>query len=160
MRSKQPSFSSRTHLLLRWAGWRRSRHVSTERWSKLLCRMNDPVPEKIQDFLSAFGGLKVWHPHKYAAWTLDYFCIDPERADKYFCIREDGLSDYEVKTDTQLYGIGSACRDYALLMMDEQGCVYAAVDNLLFYIAPSGHEAIESMCGGEEWRLLHENRAS
>jgi SUKH-3 immunity protein len=148
-------FSSPTISLLRRAGWREGRTISTAHWEALLKSAGNPVSPVIIGFLTEYGGLTVEHPHKKLPNQRDYFSINPSRAARLFAIDGDGLQDYNDWSGHQLCAIGTAARDNALLMMTSEGNVFSAVDDLLFWLGTTGVAAIELMCTGGDWRRIH-----
>ncbi|AUX26034.1 uncharacterized protein SOCEGT47_065870 [Sorangium cellulosum] len=153
-------FSPATEACLKRAGWRPGRSVRTDHWESLLRAANNPVHASVVDFLREFGGLRVVHPHHRVPGKQDYFHINPSIAAKEFPIREDGLYDDNERVGAPLCAIGTACRDYMLLIMDAAGKVYASMDDYLFLVGNSGFEALESLCTPHEWAEIPQLRES
>lgn len=114
----------------------------------MLKAAGNPVHPTVATFLREFGGLKVTHPHRGLRGAMDSFHISPSAAMKYFPIHDDSLYDCNDRVGKALCAIGTASRDYMILLMDEDGKVYAACDDLMFFVGNSGTEALEALCAG------------
>lgn len=144
----ESAFSTITRHCLYAAGWRKGRTIQTDHWESLLRSAGNPVHPAVIEFLREFGGLKVVHPDRFVQGEWDSFHLSPSVAMEHFPIDEDGLYDDNERVGTPLCAIGTAAGDRMLLEMAADGRVFAAVDDLMFFVGNSGAEAIEALCTG------------
>lgn len=140
------AFSMRTRHCLSAAGWREGRTTRTHHWESLLKSAGNPIHPAVLTFLREFGGLKVFHPHRVLPHKYDYFHLSPSAATKHFPIEEDGLEDANERVGKPLCAVGTASNDYLCLLMDADGKIYAATDDLLFLAGNTPIEALEALC--------------
>lgn len=140
------NFSSLARSCLRAAGWREGRSIRTDHWESLLRSAGNPIHPAVITFLRELGGLKVVHPHWGLPGEYDNFHLSPSAAMEHFAIEGDGLYDYNDRVGKLLCAIGTSSADRMLLMMDIDGIVYTAVDDLLFLVGNSDTEVLEALC--------------
>jgi hypothetical protein len=130
------------------AGWTRGRRIDIAPQLRQLEAEGYTVFEAVRDFLARFGGLRLTYPHFRVPEHDDSCHFDAAEA-------AGRVSKHTVQRYTETIGkpvcpIGAAFHDHMVLMMTEQGVVYAAFEGALVRIADSGVEAINSLCEGRD----------
>ena len=146
MNRMKHKFSALAHGWLYAAGWRPGRVVRTGHWESVLKSAGNPIHPAVLTFLREFGGLKVTHPHWGLPGEFDFFHLSPSAAMEHFPIEEDGLEDANDRVGKPLCAIGTASGDRMILLMDADGKIYTAVDDLLFLVGNTETEALEALC--------------
>jgi hypothetical protein len=144
-------FSPLTLGYLHRAGWDENYQADISVYQRLMQGEGCPLPKVVSDFLTHFGNLVISYPHSQIPNVEDIIHFDALKAattpkGKY-C---NDLVHYSERIDSNLYAIGEAYRGYLLLMMSTEGKVYAAYDELLFFVGASSNEAIEALCTGKK----------
>lgn len=153
---KMFSFSKETLQLLHKAGWDENRKdtIVSEYLKALECE-GFHVSEAVKEFLYYFGGLFIKHPHAKIKEKFDYFHFDVIKALK------SGdtswvLEEYSSRVGKELCIIGEAFRRSLILCMSPDRCVYAGIDEALFFVGNSGDSAIETLCHGYDLQEISE----
>jgi|SRR5215813_5271228 len=132
--------------LLLQAGWSEDRSIDTATFEKL-CKDNGmkffPV---VADFLRIFGNLRMVNPHAIPPAAEDWQ-FDVAAAVKYGA---NIAPYYGHRLGGDVCMIGQAQREYMLLMMNEQGQVYAGYDQLIWFVGDSGIDAINALSEGRK----------
>lgn len=133
---------------LKVAGWTENRKIDISRYENALQKEGYIINKVIRDFLISFGGLKIKHPHHGIQNKEEEFHLDPILAIS--GIYPEKIEEYNKRTGSILTVIGEASNRYLVLMMAEQGAVYAAYDDFLIFLGESGEEAIVTLCEGKQ----------
>lgn len=148
-------FSDLTLECLKKAGWSETYRADMREYEQLMEKSGCPLPVPVKGFLSRFGKLTIKHPHFRVKSTEDNFHFDAMFAAAapagHYC---DDLDQYSERVGVHLYAIGEASRGYLLLMMGDNGQVYAAYDQFMIFIAQTGEEAVEALCSGREFKEI------
>ncbi len=137
-----------TKKLLRESGWYEGRIFEIEGYKKKLKKLGCSLNEAAKEFLRSFGGLYVSHPNPRHPSSWSKFHFNAYKAAQEFSC--ELVKFYEHEFGIQLSVIGTDSNNYILLMMDENGKVYASMDNVLYSVGESGMEAIENICTGKK----------
>ena len=141
-------FSDRTLRCLRSAGWSVERRLDVGAQLEELRADGFSVSAAVEDFLARFGNLRLTYPHAKDPTVVDYAHFDAVRSAK--AVFPARLKDWESRTGERLTPIGESDREYMILLMGPSGAVYSAMDDLIYRLAPTGEEAISSLCEGRE----------
>lgn len=144
-------FSSRTHEVLREAGWFPGRHIDPAAWNSSFAETGLTMPSAVAAFLSEFGGLGLdltacGDPHPWCSCE-----IDPMVA---WRSEEPRFTKLSSLIGRNLFPVGEVNRGSALLGMDETSNLYlvnssiasfgrmlAALDNLICGVTPCAVKA-------------------
>lgn len=147
-------FSRITLDALRRAGWLGDRKIDTSVYTKALNEEGYLVPSLLTDFLHHYGGIYITHPDPKIPNATDDFHLDPLKAiENNF---HEGIEEYGKLIGTELCVFGEASDGYLVLMMAQDGRVFAGIDDLLYYVGESGVDAIEALCTGREFQKIGE----
>lgn len=146
-------FSTDTKFLLIKAGWQEGRKVDITRYKQVLIEEGFEIPNCVITLLQEFGGLRIVHPHAKVPGKTDDFIFE---IDKATCYHLGGLvkGNYSHRIGKKLCIIGEACDAHMLLVMSDDGEVFAGFDDFLCYVGASGDDAIESLCSGRNLREI------
>ncbi|MBS1567460.1 MAG: SUKH-3 domain-containing protein [Bacteroidetes bacterium] len=136
--------------LLKKAGWFEDRKVNRDEISETLRNEGYPVLERVVDFLAEFWGIVIYFENKRNGIKKDDISFDFEKA-THLEVPERINEDYSKRIGKELCLVGSAYRDYMVLIMSDDGCVYGGYDDFLCKIADTGPEAIEAIVFGYEF---------
>ncbi|MBO9702124.1 MAG: SUKH-3 domain-containing protein [Sporocytophaga sp.] len=133
-------------------GWTPERRLDKNVIIKMIEKENYDAFPKVVEFLQSFEGLSFKFLNKRSLKEDNFdFCFDrsielevPERLNE----------DYEPRIGKKLCLIGTAYRDYMVLMMAEDGFVYGGYDNFLVEIADSGIKAIEGIIKDYDFKRI------
>lgn len=108
--------------------------------------------------MQEFGGLDIKYPPTFEKYiiprpTKESLYINPIATDQSHYIDGGGLDDYEEFTKKKLCAIGTARTDDVLLLMDDEGKIYACDTTAVFY-AGKQEEIFEVFCGDKELIFL------
>ncbi|MDJ0340360.1 SUKH-3 domain-containing protein [Streptomyces sp. H10-C2] len=138
-------WSAETDRVLRMAGWRPGRSVSTEEWERVLHESDEDftIHEAARRFLTEFGGLEINQKGPGRTMHRSPFRLDPLVAKWDFELID--LQSEEV--GTYLYPLGDSSNGNFYLTMAANGAVYMGLDyvNLL---ADTADEALEKLIVG------------
>ncbi len=140
--------SSKTKKLLKKSGWYEGMVFETGGYEKKLLKLGLPLHEAAKNFLRSFGGLYISYPNPVDPSLWNRFHFNAYKAAK--GMHPKRLKSHEHQLGIQLSIIGTEAEDYILLMMDENGKVYADMDHVLYLVGESGIEAIENICQGKK----------
>lgn len=129
---------------LRAAGWTDDRRIDTDAIENTLERAGYLVHKSALDFLEQFGGLHIVYPHAKVSNMEDEMHFDPLVASRH--TQPGRIAAYGRFLKAQLCLLGEAARGYLVLLMDEDGRVYAAYDDYFALVSKSGVGAIEAFC--------------
>lgn len=149
------TFSETTNESLRHSGWTEGRSVDTTQYEQYLKAEGYPVHDTVREFLRQFGGLTMTYPHAKVPNKQDDLHLIPKRAGE-IVFPEKVTEYYSDRAGTPLCVIGTASRDYLVLMMDREGGVYAGFDEVFLRVGDSGADAIEALCSGRKLAELPE----
>lgn len=145
-------FTARTVGLLTQVGWSRSRNVDISTVTTCLRSEGYEVLEAVERFLAVFYGLTISYPYYKDPTVVDQTHFDAILAAQ--DVFPEHVASWEKRVSQSLCPIGEAFRGNMTLVMSETGVVYAGRDAELFRVGPSGEDAIEILCAGEELRSL------
>lgn len=129
--------------VLHKGSWFAGRSIAKETLNSTLVKTNQPILEKVVEFLESFYGLKFIFYNRQNG-IMDDFNFDVLRA--YELLSPGWMEDgYIPRIGKQACLIGTAYREHFVLLMDSEGIVYGACDDLLVKIANSGKAAIEAI---------------
>ncbi|MEV5254610.1 SUKH-3 domain-containing protein [Streptomyces werraensis] len=137
-------WSAETDRVLREAGWRPGRTVSTEEWENALKeRGGFEMHEAARRFLAEFGGLESTARGPGRTMARMGFSLDPTAAEW-----EDEIFDVlSEEAGTDLYPIGEADRRNSFLGIAPTGAVYIGRDSVVL-LAHTAEEALEKLIEG------------
>ncbi|MBP2326260.1 hypothetical protein JOF56_006645 [Kibdelosporangium banguiense] len=137
-------WSAETDKVLRDAGWRPGRKVSTVEWERTLADHGGfRIHPAAREFLAEFGGLEVGARGPGRTMAKLAFRLDPVAAEW-----DDEI--FEVLSDeagTYLFPIGEADRRNSYLGMAADGKVYIGMDTVSLFAADA-EEALEKLVEG------------
>lgn len=139
--------SQQTVESLNRSGWNPSRIIDTSGFEDSLRAAGFVVFDAAVNFLRQYGGLRIKYPHAKVIGMEDEMHFDPSIAVTH--IQSIAVDAYAKVIGKQLCPIGEAARGYLILLMDEDGQVYAAYDEFLAHVGTSGLEAIQALCSGK-----------
>ncbi len=122
-------FSTETERVLRSAGWRQGRLVSTARWRERFESHGLLMHEAADRFLSEFGGLSVEISGPGVTSAREPFEFDPALAYG----EEELFSEWTEKIDNSLFPIGELNHGQFFLAADEKSVVYLVSDRLAHF---------------------------
>jgi hypothetical protein len=134
---------------LQAAGWDPVRKIDVTKYEKALEVEGYPRVPAALDFLGSFGGLEIVHPNPRAKGSMKRIVLDPERAIAQFDF--GWAREYMDRLGQSLSAIGTAASGYLLLLMNEDGAVYAGFDDLLYFVGRDALEALDNLCCGREY---------
>lgn len=139
-------FSSRTHEILREAGWFPGRHIDTAAWNSSFAETGLTMPPAVAAFLGEFGGLGFDLTVSGGPRPWSSCEIDPMVA---WRSEEPTFTKWSRLIGRNLFPVGEVNRGSALLGMDETGNLYlvhssiasfgrmvGALDDLICGVAP------------------------
>lgn len=152
------NFSSEVLKQLKKAGWYEGRKKDISKYVSFLERNGNSVHQTVKNFLEEFGGLDVKYPTRFANNIIqrpsqESLYINPKSADQCHYIDGGGLDDYNEFIKKKLCAIGTARTGDTLLLMDDEGNIYACEDTAVFY-AGKQEELFEVFCGDKELKFL------
>lgn len=130
--------------ILERAGWYADRRVNTKLIIDSLEEEGYTYSDIIIEFLEQFWELKIIFENKRNHLNEDVINFSFEHA-SHLEVPERVNFNYSQRIDKKLCLIGSVYRDHMVLMMSEDGNVYAAYDNYLCFIAKDGYSALEAI---------------
>lgn len=136
--------------LLRQAGWSEDRSIDTSQYERLVKSRELEWFPVAAEFLCEFGDLYVVNPGAVHPVKEDWH-FDVARAVEY---GTNCAPYYGRRLGREVCPIGMASREYLILMMDEEGKVYAGYDESFWFVADSGIEAINVFSEGRKLRKL------
>jgi hypothetical protein len=143
-----PPYSPRALEVLKQAGWSAGRAFDASGYQRLLRSHRYPVFPAVAKFLGEFGALYFAHPAPGPSDVEDWH-FNAARAIRH--TTPDNVRVYGERAGTELCVIGEADREHLLLMMDEQGRVYAGYDQVFLHVGDSGEDALEGLCQGRKF---------
>ena len=93
--------------------------------------------------------MELVHPNPEAKGTTETIVLDPEQAVAQFDV--GWAKKYIDRLGEPLAAIGTASNGYLLLLMNDQGAVYAGLDDLLYCAGSNAFEALDNLCCGREY---------
>lgn len=144
--------SKQTAECLNRSGWDRSRVMDTSGFEASLRAAGFNVLDAAMSFLKEYGGLRIRYPHAKVIGLEDEMHLDPSIAATH--IQPVAVEAYSKILGKELCPVGEAARGYLVLLMDEEGQVYAAYDDFLARVGASGLGAIEVLCSGQDLETI------
>jgi hypothetical protein len=144
--------SARTAECLARSGWTSGTAINTEKYESCLKDGGFSVHKAALDFLKKYGGFRIHYPHARVEDMEDEMHFDPLITTRH--IHPDKVATYGKIIAKHLCPIGEAARGYLVLMMDENGEVYAGYDDFFAKVGTSGVDAIETLCSGKEMESI------
>lgn len=142
--------SKQTVECLNRAGWNPNRAIDTSEFEASLRAAGFVVSDAVLNFLKEYGGLRITYPHFKVANTQDDMHFDVSVVVRH--VLPVVVDAYAKVLGKDLCPIGEASQGYMVLLMDEQGQVYAGYDDFFVYVGSSGVAAIEALCSGKDWK--------
>ena len=130
--------------LIRKAGWKIGVRKSKDEIQEIIKQNGYSPFECVVDFLCEFNGLKILFFNRRNGLKDDDISFDFIHAASLESI-ERVRDDYELRIGKPLCLVGTAYRDYFVLMMSDDGNVYGAYDDFLCKIGDSGLAAIRNI---------------
>lgn len=136
--------------LLIKSGWYENRRIDTSNLLEKVSENGYEILPKVIEFLKEFDGLIIRFYNLKNSLADDDVTIDFNKASELECI-ERIREDYQHRIGKRLCVIGTAYREYFVLIMDEEGRVYGGYDDYLVKIADSAIEAINAIVSGKKF---------
>lgn len=130
--------------VLKKMGWEENRNVDKNAIITTVQSEGYPIFECVIDFLTKFIDTKIYFVNKRNGLQNDDIDFNFEKA-THLEVPERINGEYSQRIGKSLCLIGSAYREYMVLMMDADGTVYGGYDNYLCKIATSGLNAINAI---------------
>ena len=127
--------SKQTVECLNRSGWVRSRVIDTTGFEASLRAAGFVVLDAAINFLKEYGGLRIKYPHAKVTGMEDEMHFDPSIAVTH--IQPIDVNVFSKVLGKELCPIGEAARGYLVLLMDEQGQLYASYDDFLAIVGAS-----------------------
>lgn len=138
------AFSNATRTILYDAGWSEDYRHDTAEDERLLKQAGYPVFPVILEFLSCFGGIRFYYPHRIMSSYEEYASFKIVEADAHTLLEYVALSAEDLGRPLCL--IGECNSGDMWMMMDEEGYVYEDYGSQMFLLGTSGADAIEALC--------------
>lgn len=145
-------YSKKTTECLNRSGWQPNRTFDATSLVESLRAAGFDVHEAAADFLTEFGNLCIKYPHAKVASMEDEMHFDPLIVITH--ITPAAVNAYAKVLGRKLTPIGEAARGYLMLMMDQEGKVYASYDDFFALVGSSGADAIEGLCSGRDLEII------
>jgi len=130
--------------LLEKAGWHEGRKLNYEYISEMVGTEGYAQMPNVISFLQEFLDIKILFKNKRNGLKNDDINFSFKEATN-LVVPERINEDYAQRIGKEICLIGSAYREHMVLMMSNDGFVYAGYDNFLCKVADSGNEAIKSI---------------
>ncbi|MDZ4822270.1 MAG: SUKH-3 domain-containing protein [Flavobacteriales bacterium] len=131
------------------SGWNEDHHISTDIIQSVYKKYGFPIFSNVVQILEKLGFIKIIFFNKKSN-KEDYFDFNFEEACKIEA-PERLEEEYNIRTQSQLTVIGTAYRNYYIIMVDGKNQVYMAYDSLLFKCGNSIEEAIINIVNDNEF---------
>lgn len=129
------------------AGWREGRDIDVAQYEAAYVSKGYPLNPHAIRFLREFGGLALVYPHFRDKAAMDGCNF---RADEACAWDRPWLRAYEQHLGQCIVPVGHAFRDHMLLVMSEDGAVYACFEDTVCKVGEEGRLAINVLCEGKE----------
>lgn len=147
------TFSEYTLQVLTKAGWSEDYTANNSIYRELLESEGYTVLEKAMQFLNRYGGLVLTYAHRKISGETATTHFDISRAIKR--VEVNDLLYYSQALQKKLCLIGETSSGYMVLMMDQNGVVYAGIDDLLYLVGETGEASINNIISGGNFKLIH-----
>lgn len=127
--------------LMKNAGWYDGRKLNYEIISEMVRNEGYPQLPNVISFLQEFMDIKIIFKNKKNGIKNDDINFSFEEATN-LEVPERINEEYVQRIGKELCPVGTVYRRYMVLMMSDDGCVYAGYDSFLCKVADSGIEAI------------------
>jgi hypothetical protein len=138
------NFDPKVYSVLTKSGWHQSRELDERVIIEQITAEGYPVFEKVISFMKQFGGLFINFDNLQNGIKNDTIDLDFEKA-THIEVPEKIKRNYVPRVKKDLCLIGTAYRDYLILLMSSDGFVYGAYENYLCFINKTGEGALESI---------------
>lgn len=136
--------NSKIYSSLKRSGWHEGRQLDENTIINQVKEEGYPVFPKAISFMRSYGGLLILFNNHQNGMKDDTINLDFEKA-THIESSEKIKKYYVSRVQKDLCLIGSAYRDYMILLMAKDGFVYGAYENYLCFISPSGEGALEAI---------------
>lgn len=154
-------FSEKVKKALIDAGWYPDRKMNIEQYKRALKEEGYPVPQKLQDFLLEFGGLRLKIPHfvdttlellkqypmlkeyKTSYEIMHFNVIEAIGIPSKFPMKKEDIFEFRIGEEMILFG--EIFDGRYLLYMTPPGCVYARVGESILFLGKNYIEMLENI---------------
>lgn len=126
--------------ILEKAGWYQGRHLNADDIIRVYKMYDYPLFPNILELMISIGNIRIDFLNKRSGKN-DFFDFDFEKACK-MEVPERLIEEYNIRVKSELTVIGTAYRDYYIILMNRENTVFIAFDSLLFKCGNSIEEAI------------------
>ncbi|AEB75057.1 SUKH-3 domain-containing protein [Clostridium botulinum] len=130
------------------SGWYSSRNIDISSYEEAYKSEGYKISETIIEFLKKFGGVDIIIPAFRRHESTDKVYIDPIRAIN--GVYRGNVLEYEKKIGKSVVVIGETQNEQLVLIMDENGEVYAAFDDYLAKLGNNIYEALDTFCESKQ----------
>lgn len=130
------------------SGWYSSRNIDISIYEEAYKREGYKLSEHILEFLKQFGGMDIIIPAFRRPDSTDKVYIDPIRAIN--GIYRGNVLEYEERIGKSIVVIGETQNEQLVLLMAENGEIYAAFDDYLAKLGNNIYEALDTFCESKQ----------
>ena len=139
--------SARTRDILRSAGWEPERRCDITKYEAAYSSKGYPIIRLVLEFLREFGDLTLSYPHFRNPEAMDGCNF---RAVEACAWDRPWLRGYEKHIGQLIVPIGHAFSDHMLLVMAEDGAVFACLEDMVCKVGENASAALNALCEGQE----------